>query len=165
MLLCNTKSVKNVLRLLAAFLLCFSVAYAGSAVTMPAIGEWYATLQKPPFNPPNAVFGPVWTMLYSFMAIALFLVWNTKAERTKKESAYRIFYIQLFLNLLWSITFFGLQQPLLGLVVIILLWISIKKTIQAFLPIKKAAGYLFYPYLAWVSFAALLNFSIAVLNF
>jgi tryptophan-rich sensory protein len=157
--------MQTIWKLLASFVLCFLVAYAGSMITLPAISTWYETINKPFFNPPNFVFGPVWTLLYALMAIAFFLVWKSHAGKQQKEKAYIFFYAQLFLNLFWSIAFFGLQQPLLGLIVILVLWGLIKKTIAYFRPISKQAAYLLYPYLLWVSYATILNFAIAVLNF
>jgi tryptophan-rich sensory protein len=154
----------NVPKLLTAISLCFAVAFVGSALTMPAINTWYQTLTKPPFTPPNGIFGPVWTLLYLLMAISFYLVWTSKAAKKKKRKAIHIFLAQLLMNLLWSLAFFGLQQPLLGVIVIIVLWGLIYKSITYFKPISPLASYLLYPYLAWVSFATILNLSIAVLN-
>lgn len=151
-------------KFIASVLLCFSVAFLGSAATTPSIPTWYASLSKPCFNPPNWVFGPVWTVLYLSMAVALYITWDKKISKKKKDKAVKIFIFQLILNLLWSLMFFGLHQLLLSVVVIIALWISILITIKYFIRISKWAGYLLIPYILWVSFAYILNFSILILN-
>ncbi len=147
-----------------SLLVCFTVAFAGSAVTTPSIDTWYATLQKSWFNPPNWLFGPVWTLLYFLMSASLALVWNHGLHSKKIRRAVTFFFAQLALNFLWSFVFFGLHLPFVAFAVITALWMSILKTIQVFRPISPRAAYLLYPYLAWVSFAALLNLSIALLN-
>ncbi len=148
---------------LAAFLLlCLSAGWIGSLATIPNIPTWYAGLEKPAFNPPNWVFGPVWTILYIMMGISGWLVW--KAPDRVSSRPFIPFAIQLALNLAWSFAFFGAQNPLLGLVVIIPMWICIVWTIVVFWPISRAAALLLAPYLAWVSFATLLNASILALN-
>ena len=151
--------------LILALLLCFSAGVLGSVFTTSAIPNWYATLQKPFFNPPNWVFGPVWTLLYIMMGIALYIVWETKVKKgVLKKNALVYFYTQLILNAVWSIVFFGLHAPLIALLVILLLWLSIFITIKQFYPISKTAGNMLIPYLAWVSFAAILNVFIVILN-
>lgn len=134
----------------------------GSYFTVDAINTWYLTLNKPFINPPNWIFGPVWTTLYILMGMSLYLVWITKSN--KKVKGMKLFFIQLLLNSLWSILFFGLQSPLLAFLEIILLWIIIFITLQSFWEINKTAGLLLIPYLVWVSFAAILNFYIILLN-
>lgn len=145
-----------------AILLCEGVGILGSFFTFSAIYTWYVTLEKPSFSPPNFVFGPVWTMLYALMGISLYLVLASKAKG--KGRAVKLFFVQLVLNAVWSIIFFGLKNPGLAYVEIIALWIAIYLTIKAFKKISKTATYLLYPYLAWVSFAAILNFSVWMLN-
>lgn len=152
----------SIKKLLISLILCFFVAYAGSVVTLPAITTWYTTLHKPFFNPPNYVFGPVWSLLYLMIALALAKVWSMKKKTTR---ALQVFALQLGLNLLWSFVFFGMHLLLGGLMVIIFLWIVIYKTVIAFLPLSKPAAYLLIPYLLWVSYAAILNLAIVVLNF
>lgn len=137
------------------------VGVFGSAVTLNSISTWYVTLNKPVFSPPNFLFGPVWTTLYVLMGIALYLI---LVSNKKKEHAIKIFLLQLFLNLLWSLVFFGLHNILLAFVVILLLWAAIFQNIRVFLKISKTAGQLLIPYILWVSFAALLNLSIFLLN-
>ncbi len=149
-------------KLFFSLIICFAVAGAGSAVTLNAISTWYAILNKPIFNPPNTIFGPVWTLLYLLMSISLAIVWS---QKKKTISALQMFFAQLGLNFLWSYVFFGLHLPFGGLIVIILLWAAIFQTIKRFSPISKYAAYLLYPYLAWVSFAAILNLAIVILNF
>lgn len=157
---------KDIFVLIAAILLCEAAGIIGSLFTAPSIPGWYATLNKPSFNPPNWVFGPVWTTLYALMGISLYLVWK-KGQENKKidiKLPLAIFGFQLFLNFLWSILFFGMQSPLLGLLCIIPLWLSIAATIFYFYKISKTAAYLLIPYILWVSFASILNASIWMLN-
>lgn len=148
-------------------LLIFSIAlplvagFIGSYFTIPSIGTWYSSLNKPVFNPPSFVFAPVWTLLYILMGISLYLVLSSKKI---KDFALKLFIIQLLLNVSWSLVFFGLHNLPLSLLNIVLLWLSILWTIKEFLKISKNAGYLLYPYILWVSFASILNFSIFLLN-
>lgn len=135
----------------------------GSYFTVSAIPGWYSGLNKPWFNPPNYLFGPVWFALYILMGISLFLVWNSKSN-INKGSSFIIFSIQLFLNAIWSIIFFGMKSPGLAFVEIVLLWLFILISIVKFYPISKPASYLLIPYLIWVSYASVLNFSIWRLN-
>ncbi len=137
--------------------LCLGAGIVGSFFTVSAIPDWYVTLNKPFFSPPNWIFGPVWTILYILMGISLYLVWVKRKVPT-------IFWIQLILNASWSIIFFGMKNPGLALVDIIALWIAIVLTIKAFSKINKLASRLLWPYLAWVSFATFLNLAIVLLN-
>jgi translocator protein len=146
------------LKLIAFILLCESAGLIGSIFTFNSVNTWYPAIEKPFFTPPSFVFGPVWTTLYLLMGISLFLVWG------KKKTNIKWFWTQLILNTLWSIIFFGLKNPLLAFIVIVVLWHSIYQTIVSFRKVNKTAAYLLYPYLAWVSFALLLNLSIAYLN-
>jgi len=130
----------------------------GSIATYSSVKSWYLTdLIKPSFNPPSWIFGPVWTLLFFLMGIALYLVW------IKKNNLFW-FWVQLFLNILWSFLFFGLHSPLLALFEIIILWFAILITIIKFWSFNKKASLLLFPYLVWVGFASFLNFSIARLN-
>jgi len=153
----------DILKLVVSVILCQIAGFLGSLFTTPAIPTWYATLKKPFFNPPNWIFSPVWISLFILMGISLFFVWR-RTDHPKFKIAFFFFFVQLIFNVLWSIAFFGLKSPLLGLIDIILLWIAILLTIQNFLKISKFAGVLLIPYLLWVSFAALLNFSLWLLN-
>lgn len=146
-----------------SLLLCFVVAFLGSLVTTPSIDTWYVTLQKPSFNPPNWVFGPVWTVLYFLIGVSLFLIWSKKTKNKDKKPL-QFFLLQLGLNLLWSIVFFGLHSPIGAFITIVLLWAAIFYTIILFYKVSKNAAYLLIPYLLWVSFATLLNLAIVILN-
>lgn len=146
-------------------ILCEMVGLLSTPFTIQAIPTWYIHLNKPFFSPPNWVFGPVWTILYFLMGLSLYLIWIKKVKIKKQKTlALRYFWIQLLLNFSWSILFFGLHSPLLGLIDIVLLWMMIFMTIKAFLPISKNAAYFLIPYLLWVTFASLLNLAIAILN-
>jgi tryptophan-rich sensory protein len=158
------KLASDIFKLTAALILCFLAAYLGQVFTGPAIPTWYAGLHKPIFSPPNWLFGPVWTLLYALMAVSAFLVWREDGKDQEIKLALKIFVIQLILNILWSLAFFGLRSPLLGLIVIVALWAAILLTIKNFLRISALAGWLMLPYLLWVSFASVLNFSIFILN-
>ena len=150
---------------LAGFiLLCLAAGAIGSIFTFQSIPTWYAGLNKPDFSPPNWVFGPVWTTLYIMMGIAAYLVYGQGMKKKEAGFALTLFGVQLVLNTLWSILFFGLQNPLYGLVCIIALWLSIAATIWKFYGISKNAGLLLVPYILWVSFASVLNLSIWMLN-
>lgn len=143
---------------------CELVGLLGTPFTLTAVNGWYATLVKPSFSPPNWIFGPVWTLLYLCMGIAAYLVWRRGLKKQAVKTALVWFSVQLAFNFLWSLIFFGLQQPLLALVDIIALWIAILITMIKFYPLSKPAAYLLVPYLLWVSFASLLNLSIVILN-
>lgn len=142
---------------------CFLVAFLGSAITIPSITTWYTTLNKPFFNPPNFIFGPVWTVLYLLMGVAFYLIWSNHTLK-KIQPAVNIFVLQLFLNFLWSFLFFYLHQPLLALIEIVFLALAIFSTIKEFNKYSKLAGKLLVPYLAWVCFASILNLFIVILN-
>lgn len=156
--------VRSPLKLLAAIVVCNLGGIIGALVTTTGEGSWYAAIEKPPFNPPGFVFGPVWTTLYILMGISLYLVWMEGTGRRDVRLALTVFFIQLGLNTLWTFLFFGLQSPFLGLVEILILWIFILATIVVFYPINKTAAFLLVPYLAWVTFAAFLTCSIWILN-
>jgi benzodiazapine receptor len=126
-------------------------------------GEWYAGLQKPSWNPPNWIFGPVWTALYTTMAIAAWLVWK-RGGFAVQHVALSLFLAQLLFNALWSPLFFGLRQPALAFADILLLWLTLLGTVAAFWKVRPLAGALLVPYLAWVTFASALNFTLWRLN-
>lgn len=140
------------------------VGGTSSFFTIDAIKGWYTTLEKPSFTPPNWLFGPAWTVLYILMGIAFYLVWNSKQANAYNQKAYVAFAIQLILNFFWSIIFFYYQNPLAGLVDIILMLAAIAFTIFYFNKISKTAAWLLVPYIAWVSFATALNVAIWCLN-
>ena len=142
------------------FLICFMAAAFGS-LFIP--GQWYASLNKPAWNPPNWIFGPVWTLLYVMMALAAWLVWRRGGWAAQKYPL-GWFLIQLALNAAWTPLFFGLKNPSLAFGEILLLWLAIAATLVSFRRVDKAAAWLLAPYLAWVSFAALLNLTLLRLN-
>ncbi|SIS56167.1 TspO/MBR family protein [Belliella pelovolcani] len=154
--------MKNWQKLVIAILIPQVSGVLGALVTVSSVGSWYQTINKPSFNPPSWIFGPVWTSLYIMIGISLYLIW--KSNHPFKKKAMWLFGIQMVLNTLWSPAFFGLESPLLGLIVIIPLWVSILACIKVFKPISNLAAYLFIPYFLWVSFATLLNASIWYLN-
>lgn len=139
----------------------------GSIFTIPSIPVWYSNLAKPWFNPPSWLFSPVWTILYILMGSAAFLVWQTKSNKkikSLKNAAITLYLIQLLLNSLWSYLFFGLKNPSLALAEIVLLLLTISATTYYFWKINRTAAYLMLPYIAWVSFATILNVAIWQLN-
>jgi len=151
-------------KLITSIIICQLAGVLGSIFTRPAIPTWYATLKKPSFTPPDGVFSPVWITLFVLMGIAAFLVWNKGLSDQRVKIALSIFVVQLILNFLWSVMFFGLRSPLVGLIEIVVLWIAILLSILYFLKVSNIAGILLIPYILWVSFAAVLNFSIWRLN-
>ena len=150
-------------KLIISILACLAVGGISGYATASEIPGWYATLQKPSFNPPNWLFGPVWTLLYIMMGIAFSLVWKSDASDLKQK-AMLFFALQLTLNFFWSILFFSFHQTGWAMVEIALLWVFILLCIVSFYPISAIAAYLLVPYLCWVSFASLLNFYIWKLN-
>ena len=149
-------------KLVVALVICQMAGFTGALFTTTGEGSWYSTVNKPDFNPPNWVFAPVWTTLYLLMGVALFLVWDKGFKKNK--TAIYLFGIQLELNVLWSILFFGLSNPGAAFIEIIFLWAAILATILKFWKVSKPAAWMLVPYLAWVSFASLLNFAIWTLN-
>ncbi len=142
----------------------FIAAAIGSYFTAPAINTWYRTLEKPFFSPPNWVFGPMWTLLYLMMGIALYLVWIANKKNKHRSAGIQCYAAQLVLNAGWSILFFGLHAPFFAGLAIIALWLFIFLTIKEFRRVSKPAAWLLIPYLCWVSFAAVLNIAIIILN-
>ena len=140
--------------------LCFSVASLG-ALFMP--GEWYAALKKPSWNPPSWIFAPVWTALYTMMAVAAWLVWKRGGFAAQRRPL-ALFLTQLGLNAAWTPLFFGLHRPGIAFSEIVLLWLAITATLAAFRPVSRVAAWLLAPYLVWVSFATMLNFTLWRLN-
>lgn len=157
-------SKKEILKLSLSVLIPLLIGFVGSYFTAPAIPEWYAGLNKPSLNPPNWIFAPVWTILYIFMGVAFFLVWKESTETRRKIIAFAFFGAQLVLNLTWSIFFFGMKNPELALMNIVLLIIALVATMISFYKISKKTLYLLLPYLLWISFASYLNYQIIVLN-
>ncbi len=131
--------------------------------TRPSVDSWFATLKKPIFAPPNWLFAPAWTLLYIMMGIAFYLIWQ-QGYSVKLRLAFAVYALQLILNLLWSLFFFGLHSPLLGFADIIILWIVVLINIILFYRLRRAAGLLLIPYILWLTFASVLNLSIVLLN-
>lgn len=156
--------MKSWLKLIASVVGCELVGILGSVLTISSITTWYTTLNKPPFAPPNWIFGPVWILLYLLMGISFYLIWQQGWKKKKVKTASMFFLAQLAFNFLWSPIFFGLRSPLLGLITIVVMWIFIVMTMRKFYPLSKPAFYLLAPYLLWVSFATILNAAIFVLN-
>lgn len=153
------------LQIILSLLLPSLIGALSWAITASAVTEWYMTLNKPSFNPPNWIFGPVWTLLYLMIGFAFFQVWQTTGLFSKIPLITKIIYwLQLALNFSWSIVFFWWESPWFWFVVIALLWISILANIVFFFQIKKSAWILLIPYLLWVSFASILNYYIFILN-
>ncbi len=157
-------SNRSLPRLVSAIVVCQLAGIIGSVFTISSIPTWYAELEKPFFAPPNWLFGPVWLALYTLMGVSLYLVWSRGIDNSSVRTALSFFGVQLVLNVLWSVLFFGLRSPLLGLVEIVALWIAIVANIVLFYRISRAAALLLIPYIAWVTIAAALNGFIWSLN-
>jgi translocator protein len=157
--------LNNPAKLVICIVVPFLVGVAGSFFTATdTLNNWYANLNKPLFNPPSWLFGPVWTTLYIMMGIAAFLVWRKGLDDKPVRIALLFFIIQLVLNGIWTPLFFGLHSPLLGLIDIILLLIAVILTVFYFLKISLPAALLLIPYLAWLTYATVLNTSLYILN-
>ena len=161
----------NTFKLIIAIVVSELAGIIGSVFTTPSIAGWYTGIVKPALNPPAWIFGPVWTVLYALMGISLFLIWKDYSLIRANKRIVRIwrwaiffFFVQLVLNTLWSIIFFGLHSPGGALVEIVFLWLAILATIIVFAKISKPAAWLLVPYILWVSFAMYLNYAIWVLN-
>ncbi len=157
-------SRQNLLRIVLSVVVCLLVGFLSSFATQSSVTTWYTTLNKPSFNPPNWIFAPVWTVLYILMGIAVGIVWNRGFYHKWVKTAIYHFCFQLVLNGMWSIVFFGMQKVFWALLVIVALLILIAFTIKWFKIVDRRAAILMYPYLIWVAFATVLNFSIWQLN-
>lgn len=155
--------MKNFFKLIISIIICQSAGIIGSFFTVSSLSSWYQTINKPAFNPPGYIFGPVWITLYLLMGISLYLIWIKKDTANIKFPVI-LFFVQLFFNTIWSIIFFGLQNPLVAFFDILLLLIFLILTVISFYKVSKPASLLLIPYLLWVSFATILNFSIVKLN-
>lgn len=156
-------NIPQIAKLLVSILLPLAVGGLSGMYTSQAVPEWFATLNRPSFSPPNWLFGPVWTILYTLMGISLFLIWKQNSSR-ERNLAILIFLLQLTLNFFWSFIFFFLNRIGMALIEIILLWINILIMIVLFYKIKPIAACLNIPYLLWVSFATALNTAYFILN-
>ena len=154
----------NYKRLIISLALPQLAGLVGSFFTTSAIPTWYAALEKPSFSPPNWIFGPVWISLYILMGISIYLIWQRIEENKKTRGAMWLFWVHLFFNAIWSIIFFGLHNPGLAFINIIVIWILIIVLMFKFWPINKWSTYLLIPYFIWVSFASVLNYFIWYLN-
>ncbi|MGC4040529.1 MAG: TspO/MBR family protein [Flavobacterium sp.] len=156
--------MEKIVKIVLVVLVCVSLGFVSGMVTEKSVQTWFLTLEKPFFNPPNWIFAPVWTLLYIMMGIAAGLVWTSNADDKLVKKGLGFFAIQFALNMLWSYIFFGLRNPFLALIEIVLLWLMVWETFIVFRKVSKTAGHLMIPYIAWVSFATLLNASIWYLN-
>jgi benzodiazapine receptor len=154
--------MNNPLKLIISLAIPQLVGGLGAIFTASSVRSWYQTLDKPSWNPPDWLFGPAWTILYVLMGIACFLIW--KSNSPDKKRLLTFYGLQLFINGIWSPAFFGLQNPLLGLVIIIPLWALILVCVLQFRKASEAASFLMIPYLLWVTFATSLNAAIWWMN-
>ncbi len=155
---------KDALKLFLSIIFSLSAGAIGSFFTIDGVQNWYPALNKPWFTPPDWVFSPIWITLYVLMGVSLFLVWREGFDKKQVKKGVSVFAVQLVLNALWSILFFGLRSPLLGLIGIMFLWVAIAANIYFFRKVSKKAAYLLIPYILWVSLALALNLSIYLLN-
>ena len=152
------------MKLFISILIPLLVGAVAGLFTSSGVKGWYALANKPWFNPPDWIFAPVWTGLYIMMGIAFFLIWRAAADKKIKQTAMILFVVQLVINFFWSFIFFKLQQPGWAFAEIILMWVTILLTILSFGKISSTAAWLMVPYICWVSFALVLNYSIWKLN-
>ncbi|MFB6373093.1 MAG: TspO/MBR family protein [Bradymonadaceae bacterium] len=156
--------MRSIIALIISIAIPELIGLLGAWATATSVSDWYPTLNKPWFTPPNWLFGPAWTTLYALMGIAAYLVWSHGSAKGAVKIALAAYLIQLLLNATWSPVFFGLQAPGPGLVVIVLLWIAIVVTITWFARVSTIAAWLMVPYLLWVTYATALNVEIWRLN-
>ncbi len=156
--------MNNTIKLIISIVLAVGIGLLGGIFTSPEIQTWFVHLNKPWWNPPNWLFAPVWTTLYLMMGIAFYLIWKTNANTDAKRWAIIIFILQFALNFLWSFIFFREHQMGWAFVEILVLWIAILCTIIGFSRISTTAAWLLVPYICWVSFAAMLNYTIWQMN-
>jgi tryptophan-rich sensory protein len=160
----DDRRINIITAFLVATIPVLAASFIGSSVTLPVIPTWYAGLVKPSFNPPNWLFGPVWTMLYLMMGTAFFRILRLPVDKVGRGTAIQAFLFQIAMNALWSIAFFGLQNIIGGIVVVVLLWLGLAATIVIFWKLDRIAAWLMVPCIFWVSFAAVLNTAIYMLN-
>ncbi len=154
----------KIIQLVASIALCQLAGLLGSFSTIPAIPTWFTALVKPSFLPPSWIFSLVWICLYTLLGISFFIVWSKGWNRPEVKKATTFFFIQLFLNVLWSMFFFGLRSPLAGLIEIFFLWAAILLTMYPFFKLSRWAGFLLTPCVIWITFAMILNSSLWRLN-
>ncbi|WP_445384021.1 TspO/MBR family protein [Robiginitalea sp. IMCC44478] len=155
---------KNMVRIGIAVMVCLLIGFLSGFATQSSVDTWYAGLNKPTFNPPNWIFGPVWTVLYILMGVAAGLVWSRGFHHIWVKTALYYFGFQLLFNAAWSIVFFGMQDPGWALVILLALIVLIGFTIKWFRIVNRLSAYLMLPYLLWVIFAGILNYKIIELN-
>jgi len=155
---------KKVLKFIISIIICQSAGIFGSLFSFEAFPDWYITLEKPFFAPPNWIFGPVWIILYFLMGVSLYIVWKDELKSKTRNVFFVVFAIQLILNALWSLLFFGLKSPLLGLIDILILDVMLVVTIFYAKRVSKYAAMLLIPYMVWIIIASVLNYAIMVLN-
>ena len=156
--------MNNFAKLIIAIAIPIAIGATAGLFTVTGVGSWYQTINKPSWNPPGWVFAPVWTTLYVMMGVSLYLVWKSGVSNNLKRTAIGLFAVQLILNFFWSFIFFDQQQPGWAFVEIIAMWVFILLTIFAFAKVNKTAAWLLVPYISWVSFATILNYTIWKLN-
>ncbi|BDH79946.1 MAG TPA: tryptophan-rich sensory protein [Methanothermobacter sp.] len=156
--------MKEIPKLAVSVFICLIAGFLGSIATISSINTWYASLTKPPWTPPNWLFGPIWTTLYILMGIAAFLVWREGFQKKEVKIALGIFSLQLILNILWSVVFFALKSTLGAFIIIIILWTTILLTMITFYRVSKPAAAILIPYITWVTIATALNYTIYTLN-
>lgn len=156
--------MNNTAKLIIAILIPLIVGFTSGFFTAGNVSGWYQTIQKPSWNPPSWIFGPVWTTLYILMGISLFLVWRSDAAESVKRTAIILFAAQLVFNFFWSLIFFKMHQPGWAFAEILVMWVLILLTIFSFGKISSLAAWLLVPYISWVSFASILNYTIWRLN-
>lgn len=158
------ENISTFWKLIIAIIICEGIGISSGLLSQSDMTTWFSTLNKPSWNPPSYLFGPVWTILYLMMGISLWLIWESNAPEAQKANAILIFALQLFLNFWWSIIFFRFHSPALALIDILLMLVAITITIYKFSGISHAAAWLLVPYIAWVSFATFLNYTIWSMN-
>jgi tryptophan-rich sensory protein len=160
----KSKRLRDVFLFISSIAVCQLAGFIGSVFTAPNINTWYAGLRKPFFTPPDWVFAPVWTALYTMMGVSLFLIWRKGLRDNNIREAFIMFMVQLILNTGWSIVFFGTHSILGGFLVIAVMCMAILFTTVLFYAISPAASILLLPYLLWVSFASVLNLAFLLKN-
>lgn len=155
---------KKLTQVLIAVVVCLLAGGVGSIATQTSVNTWYTTLNKPVFNPPNWLFGPVWTVLFILMGVSAGIVWNKGFYHKWVKTALYHFEFQLLLNVAWSLVFFGLRNVFAALLIVVSLFIVLLFTYKRFKVVNVKAAYLLVPYILWVAFASILNFSIWLLN-
>ena len=157
-------NVREIPKLIVSILIVFLAGAVGTVFTLKEITGWYAYLPKPSWTPPNWAFGPVWSTLYVLMGISLFLIWREGLNRKDVQIAIIVFAVQLAINVIWSLVFFGTHNIFGGLVLVLILWVAILVNIIVFYRISKPAGLILIPYIVWVTIASYLNYSVLILT-